>query len=558
MGNSAAVYFNIHTAASVTACGRSSEAAAGCAFESFLANNVKFRSLDEIVAFINFTVKEKPNRKYKDKDILDADISLLDSFYKIMATCGHGYIPTLEHAGIVWDIMSKLSQEDLNRLYYKNNLYEFMDNSSMTNALLFMLQKLKFPFLNPNKVPDEIKYEMECFWSIIKEYVYSSYVPIDKIDRILFLPRKVTALMDTDSTILNLNEWYLRCSEKCVGIDMAIKHQLIDAVTFHEMDEFGDPKEPNQCVEFIDMDEDYDFYNDEILETTRLLDVVHIQPESGFRYSVVNILSYMCGMMVNDFILETTKRNYSFSPNRPCVLYMKNEFLFRTIMMTYVKKHYATYQEVQEGHLVPEDEALDIKGLDINKSTMSSETQAKMKSILFEEIIREGNVNQKEILKKLVILEKKIYNSLISGETKYYKPATVKSINTYDDPLRISTVKGCMVWNYMTDDNTEKFDLENRNSVLSVKINITQQNMDVLKEQYPDAYEGLIELMKNPRFANGINSICVPLGATIPEFVFQIIDYATIIKENLVKFPLESIGMKMLDDNVSYTNILQV
>ena len=47
------IYYNLHVAASVTAQGRHLTSNAGMCFEMFLANNVKFASLDEVLTFID-------------------------------------------------------------------------------------------------------------------------------------------------------------------------------------------------------------------------------------------------------------------------------------------------------------------------------------------------------------------------------------------------------------------------------------------------------------------------------------------------------------------------
>ena len=193
------VYYNVHVASSITSCGKSSISAAGLSFEQFLANNVKFRKLDEVIVFINHIIKEEPIRQYNDRDILDRDIPLHEVFIKVMSTCGHGYIPTMEDCEIVWDILSKLSPTNLNRIYYKNNLLEFFDNKYMTNMVIEILKKLEMPFMDPNEPPEEISVEMEVLWDIVSEFVFYKYQIIDRQDRLEFLPRKVTAIIDTDS-----------------------------------------------------------------------------------------------------------------------------------------------------------------------------------------------------------------------------------------------------------------------------------------------------------------------------------------------------------------------
>lgn len=191
------LYYNLYVSASVTSQGRSLISSASLQFEMFLNDNVKWGSLNEIVTFIDNIVTEK--RTYDDSQILDRDITRGECFYKVMKNCGFNYIPTDEDLEIVWNMMCNLKQQDINRIYYKNNLFGFMENKSMTNAIIYMLKKLKKPYLDPNKLDKDIAVELEEFTAIIKEYVYYSYQVIDKIDRYSNMIRSVTCITDTDS-----------------------------------------------------------------------------------------------------------------------------------------------------------------------------------------------------------------------------------------------------------------------------------------------------------------------------------------------------------------------
>ena len=58
------MYYNIHVAASVTTQGRSLVSTLGMFFEQFLANNVKFGSMNELIMFIHNVVSETRSRKW--------------------------------------------------------------------------------------------------------------------------------------------------------------------------------------------------------------------------------------------------------------------------------------------------------------------------------------------------------------------------------------------------------------------------------------------------------------------------------------------------------------
>ena len=150
MGEKNCILYNLHVAPSITTQARSCTSAAGLQFEMFLANNNKFSSFNEVVTFINNIISEKDEREYNDELILDNDISVEDCFGKVVLTCGFNYIPSEDDLDILWEMLNNLSQEDINRIYYKNNLYEFMENTSMTKALILLLEKLESPYLDQN------------------------------------------------------------------------------------------------------------------------------------------------------------------------------------------------------------------------------------------------------------------------------------------------------------------------------------------------------------------------------------------------------------------------
>ena len=100
---------------------------------------------------------------------------------------------------------------------------------------------------------------------------------------------------------------------------------------------------------------------------------------------------------------------------------MKNEFLFRRLLLTDAKKHYASKQELQEGNVVPEEESLDVKGMEaFTKSTTAKETKDKLKKILYEDILNTPVIDQANIISKIAIVEREIFDSIHKGEKKYY------------------------------------------------------------------------------------------------------------------------------------------
>lgn len=188
------IYYNLYTACTTTAQGKSANSAAALFFESFLNNNVPLGSMNELVTFIHNVIKEE--RYYRDSDILDRDITFEECFYQLMSSTGWGWVPSEEEMQIIWNMITQLGQEDINRLFYKNNLFNFVDNIRVKNAILNFLCKLNQPYMDPNTVPEEAKDELDLVYDLIREYVYYSYQTIDRLDKMYFLIRSNSIIQD--------------------------------------------------------------------------------------------------------------------------------------------------------------------------------------------------------------------------------------------------------------------------------------------------------------------------------------------------------------------------
>lgn len=322
--------FNINVSTSITTQGRALISSASMMFESFLSNNVKFGSLNEVIAFIKHVCDEKPNRKYKDSLILDKNVTINDCFAKIIDSCGYRWIPDENEMEVIWRIINNLGTEDLNRVYYKNNLYEFLSNESMKKSIKIIMKTLKTPFFNALKCPKEIEPLCTEFAYILKEYVYYDKMIMDRIDRCDSMKKSTIMVSDTDSCIVSLDAWYRFALDVIKDEDLNMKKcDPIKVVTIFEKDEFGDYKTPEvfSPVEFYEKDYDYDFFDDELIEKKHVYDPLTIYPQDWIRYSIINIMAFVIDILINDYMLKLTKNNHSWSPDRKCKILMKNEFM---------------------------------------------------------------------------------------------------------------------------------------------------------------------------------------------------------------------------------------
>ena len=566
LGNAACVLYNLYVAASITAQGRSVISTATMFFESFLANNVKFASLEEVLHFIDCVKSERKNRKFNDSVILDFPISVDMCFAKIIRTCGDWrkgrikWVPDMEDAKIIYRVLKNSSQEDINRIFYKNNLYAFIDNSVIINAIRYILKLLKEPYLSPNRVPEEIQVELDALQDLMREYVYYPHMYIDRIDRCDNMIKDVCVISDTDSTIVSFDAFYHYVLDRVYMDDISILNMELDTRT-------------EETYDVPRMERRYDFFTDEVVERESNIKPFILIPQNNLRFSIINIIAYISGNLCNEYIELYTKHNHSWSPERKCLLYLKNEFLFSRALLTPNKKNYATNQELKEGVILEQDikHSLDIKGLPINKSTLNDSAKAALQKILYEDILVTDHIDPTLIIEKIAILEKDIEESLRSGEKKYFKPLSIKAYSSYEDPMRIQGIKASLVWNKVRDPQLEAIDLDARNTIGVVKVQIDPSNIDRIRDKYPDVYDRFVELfMDQTFFKPGISEDCspkkkeittlaIPIDVDTPEWVSEFIDYKTIVNDNIGNFPVESVGIRRLGaNNINYSTMMKI
>ena len=551
-------------------------------FEMFLADNVKFGSLNELVEFVNHICSERRQRKFNDSIILNHIPTREECFAKLVLDTGYRWVPNEAELDIIWKIVNNLSQEDITRVYYKNNLYEFTSNNYIFDIIRKMLKNLQRPFYTSAKVPPEIAEDINYLKDLMMEYVYYRYMYIDRIDRCDNMIKSVTMVSDTDSTIISVDAWYRFVVNKINEEELRIANYCPDPIMFLDKNEDGeyDCKGWMNHLDFEPKQYDYDFNTDEIVEMERFNKPDILTANDNVRYSIINIIAYVLDNTVNDYMIKYCQNTNSvkeeYHPAKECKVYAKNEFLFKRLLMTLVKKNYASIMEVQEGNMVPEKKQLDVKGIEIlTKSSKALSTRKALQKILLDDILRAPVIDQLKFVKDIAIFQKQIVDSVKSGSKEFYKPVTIKSMSAYDDPMRIQGIKASIAWNMIKPADVEAINLQERNAVDIAKVQIDRATVDRIKDTFPEVYMNILNALdddtfktyvKNPKtgqkdklISNEIVAVAIPLDIVLPAWLEPFIDYDSILADNLNGFPYESIGIKRLGkNNINCTNIVQL
>ena len=125
--------------------------------------------------------------------------------------------------------------------------------------------------------------------------------------------------------------------------------------------------------------------------------------------------------------------------------------------------------------------------------------------------------------------------------------------------MRIQGIKASIVWNSLKDEELDAINLDERNAVSIAKVKIDLNTIEKIKDDYPEVYARAYDLLTNSNFRGYVDSIAIPLNVEVPKWLLELIDYNTLVNDNIGGFVYDSIGIKRLGrSKVNYTNILQL
>lgn len=501
-GNVVSFLFNMYTCASVTGTGQSLISTTEQAFEGFLSNNIIFNSINECYTFLNHILDEEytmDTKFLRDVDYNKLLDRLTGMFYKV----------TNDDIHSLNEFIYSLTQEEVNRIYYKNNLYEFSMHPEIL-ALLTNIVRYTDEFKDPNEIPESSEEYLNKLWKYYKTFVLYNHSPINRIQRLKNDVRKTVLTIDTDSNFLYLDPW----------------------------------------VKFM--------YNNVIRDDYRCED----KDEDTLKFISVNTLAFVITNMMKEVL-----GNYTATSNIPedhrHFINIKNEFLMSRVILASKKKRYITSIRLREGsEIYPEK--LDIKGHDFMKSSTTEEVKARFDKIIKKRLVEPKKIDVSLILKDLAEFEKEIIDSLKNGEKQYVIPKSVKELDAYAEPLREQGVRAIVAWNYIYPD----LEITLPAKVDIIKLLLTDED-DLEKLKFVD--RKIYDIVKEKIFNNpeqkiaskGLGVIAIPRNVDkIPEWMIHFIDYDTVTYNILKKFypVLESVSLETIKTSGKeyYSNILNI
>lgn len=502
-GATSSDYYNLYTATSVTSTAQSLISTARSTFEAFISGTIGFFDLDDCLFYVRSIIDEE----YKiSEDFLP--IVFPEMAYNRLKDMFHEWKESYSQP--LQEFIYSLSRRNLKRIYYKNNLHEFMEIPDMT-ALLERIFLNTEDFKNPNKIPAEIKDDIDTLWRYGEQFVFTNQFFFGRIKRLKSFKRRAVVTIDTDSNMVNLHPWVKMCRRLVIN-----RNEILSSRD----------KETNLFIS----------------------------------------INTMCALLTNT--ITASLNEYTKTSNIPSEfrshINMKNEFFNLRMVLTEKKKRYGAAIKLREGNefKVPK---IDVKGADFMKSSAREETKEYFTNLLRDEILLPEEISFSRVLRKVADFEGIIMDSLKNGERHFLIPKNVKEPEAYKNPYGQQGFRAVLLWNAVYPDNPiqlpEKIDM--------VKMSLTTDDeLEKLKAKYPDIYKAIynaVLMHPNQKYAEKkAGVIAIPSAIDkIPDWILEFTDYDIIVSDNVSKFNsfIDSIGgsrIKGSNNAEHFSNIIKI
>ena len=498
-GSIFSLIYNLYCATATTAKGQSLIGVATLTFEAFLSDNVKFLDMNDCMIFIKNVLTEK--RTFEDDEILDENI---DSTYVYYRLRDNMEFEKDFDGPRVRSMLRNCSKVELNRLYYKSNLYEFCNTKYMKNKLheiAFDIDSYNDPDLDAGEdiLPLHFKTKLEGLWKLLEEYVFYNYEYTEKIYRIKTQKRKTVVVVDTDSNMLHLSPW--------------LEFMKSDILT---------------KAEYADRDMNCESINNILI------------------FSLCYSLSSMMRSRLHRYLTNCNVKESEIGR-----LDMKSEFFYSRMCVTNSKKAYAAYTLYKEGNAIPPEEALDIKGLAIRKADTNRNASEVFKGILEHDMLLSPKIDVVGIVRKLTNFEEEITSSMTGLSKEYLKPAKCNEASKYADPYRQMQYMAYLTWNAAHPD--KPIILPDNFNVIKIKLT-KEDDLDNIPDDYIEIKDNIRENIFNNEEEvirrKGGYVIAIPHDEEVPKWISYVMDLQAVVSDTMKAFaPLsECLGIVQVND----------
>jgi len=505
IGMPAFIFYDPNSAPAVTGTGMNVVTSLVQSFEQFLDDNWAFECWGDVFEFVQASLDKDSSYEIE----LSTDINVSDIHERLTRKLPEGLHPSegeeilSQMSARLQTLLESLDDDQLARLYYRNNLYAFLVESDVSDLLVEILG-YDIPSGNPGEVDDPtLKKNLDTLWAVVNDYVVLLTFHQDRMDFCEHSEKRSVLVVDTDSTFLLM--------------DTFVKW-VVDTYDIGELD-------PNR------------------------------------RISLCNIVVFMMAGY-SDIILEDYARRTNIEASEH--LDLKNEFIFSRIMLTPNKKSYAGSIMSREGKLLSPPK-FEITGLKIKTINVNKKTREYFKRVLKDKIVECKEIDIQDLLGEFVAYEVMVAESIENGELVFAQPTKYSGFSFYKEPYRQAVVRGTVVWNDIYPETPIQA-LDNVRMLKCAGISEGDFDAIVtnLKKEDAKIAARVRDLVfENEKTAHhGFSRVCLPRSVKeIPSWVKPFVDVEMIVHDNVrnALILLESVGIVVLDarNRSRYSNIVR-
>jgi hypothetical protein len=477
---------NVDVGGSITAQARNFISEMLWSIEKFLASNLVFSDISELISWMETL--------FKKKRIPNEELMSYITYIPTSDDCRKRFIYTTKDVDNIRKNIQNMEKsiflmfdcmDEYRRIiyYYACNPIELISKNDKIKKIMYEIITNGVEYINPYKFPDEMKSEMDIMLKLMRVFCFSTISTYDRVVKYQTRKRRVCLLSDTDSTMPTMY--------KCV----------LDTLSIYGMG---------------------DAINDELISTKLVMFYVYI---------TTALLDDACMNFAMDCNSQIEGRKFR--------LKMKNEYFFSIILLYPVKKNYIGIQKLKEGKVVPESKQLAITGRSLGSSSLNQYVSNAINDILENKVLRSKNYDPLDVLHGVHEIQEHIEQSILNGDKTFGIIASFNGTNQIKDVERTAVARSSLVWNsiYPNDvivpgDKVYTFDTVLR----------TEDDLNRIDPKYNDIKEKIraVVFRKNSygydfsRF--GLKLFAIPMNGDavkIPEWIIPFISIDTMIQKHL-------------------------
>lgn len=186
--------FNLYTASATTASAQSLISTTAVAFESLLTNSVKFESIDQCLVFVDNVLNDETKLSLDGIDMITSSDII---FRRLRGNFKQGTYKS-EYDDIILRLIKNCNEEELTRLYYKNNIYPFIETPLIRQIIIDMYNSAD-SYKDPYNPDERMLPHLNKLWDYFKEFVLYNHFFVERIRRLKQDTRQSVLVIDTDS-----------------------------------------------------------------------------------------------------------------------------------------------------------------------------------------------------------------------------------------------------------------------------------------------------------------------------------------------------------------------